>query len=77
MINIFLKASEPPFPGAQLVRASSQCTKVAGLIPSKGTYKKQHKKVEHQIKVSLFLPSSLPLCLPVLLLPSLKSLKNI
>ena len=30
-----------PWPGARLVRASSQCTKVTGSIPSQGTCKNQ------------------------------------
>ena len=32
---------QDPGQAAQLVKASSQCTKVAGLIPSQGTYKNQ------------------------------------
>ena len=51
---------------SQLVRVLSQCTKVRGLVPGQGTYKKQPMNVEQQITVLSF---SLPL-------PVLKSINN-
>ena len=46
-----------PGPVAQLVRASSRYTKVAGSIPGQSTYKKQpmNAYVEQQVNVSLSL----------------------